>query len=161
MWYMIYLLTAIVLTPGGSSTVHIYTQTIHRTTQLKVNVTFYLCDICRLVSCSRPFVKKNVLHSFWSPGLLSHEYVSTTNVWSVSLSHPTTQCHFLSSTVVKTARLISNNFIYSILIGTDRVFRNVGIYKSDAGELPKRKQTIFIYSVFCLSVLDITRLYAP
>jgi len=31
---MIYLLTAIWLTPGGSSTVHIYTQTIHRTTQL-------------------------------------------------------------------------------------------------------------------------------
>jgi len=34
-WYdMIYLLTAIRLPPGGSSTVHIYTQTIHRTTQL-------------------------------------------------------------------------------------------------------------------------------
>jgi hypothetical protein len=33
-WYdMIYLLTAIGLTPSGSSTVHIYTQTIHRTTQ--------------------------------------------------------------------------------------------------------------------------------
>ena len=36
-WYdmiydMIYLLTAIGLTPGGSSTVHIYTQTIHRPT---------------------------------------------------------------------------------------------------------------------------------
>jgi len=31
---MIYLLTAIGLTPGGSSTVHIYTQTMHRTTQL-------------------------------------------------------------------------------------------------------------------------------
>jgi hypothetical protein len=29
----IYLLTAIVLTPGGSSTVHTYTQTIYRTTQ--------------------------------------------------------------------------------------------------------------------------------
>jgi len=28
-----YLLTASGLTPGGSSTVHIYTQTIHRTTQ--------------------------------------------------------------------------------------------------------------------------------
>jgi hypothetical protein len=28
------LFTAIGLTPGGSSTVHIYTQTIHRTTQL-------------------------------------------------------------------------------------------------------------------------------
>jgi hypothetical protein len=31
---MIYLLTAIGLTSGGSGTVHIYTQTIHRTTQL-------------------------------------------------------------------------------------------------------------------------------
>jgi hypothetical protein len=30
---MIYLLTAIGLTPSGNSTVHIYTQTIHRTTQ--------------------------------------------------------------------------------------------------------------------------------
>ena len=33
-WYdMIYLLTAIGLTPSGSSTVHIYVQTVHRTTQ--------------------------------------------------------------------------------------------------------------------------------
>jgi uncharacterized integral membrane protein len=31
---MIYLLTTIGLTPGGSSTVHVYTQTIRRTTQL-------------------------------------------------------------------------------------------------------------------------------
>jgi hypothetical protein len=31
---MIYLLTAIGLTPGGSSTVHIYTHTVHRITQL-------------------------------------------------------------------------------------------------------------------------------
>ena len=31
---MIYLSNAIWLTPGGSSTVHIYTQGIHRTTQL-------------------------------------------------------------------------------------------------------------------------------
>ena len=30
---MICLLTAIGLSPGGSSTIHIYTQTIHRTTQ--------------------------------------------------------------------------------------------------------------------------------
>ena len=35
---MIYLLTAIGLTPGGSSTVHIYTQTVHRTTQLTILV---------------------------------------------------------------------------------------------------------------------------
>jgi len=32
---MIYLLTAIRLTHGGSSTVHIYTKTIHRKTHLK------------------------------------------------------------------------------------------------------------------------------
>jgi len=32
---MIYLLAAIELPPGGSSTVHIYTQTTHRTTQNK------------------------------------------------------------------------------------------------------------------------------
>jgi len=32
---MIYLLTAIGLSPGGSSTVHNYTQTVHRTTQNK------------------------------------------------------------------------------------------------------------------------------
>ena len=31
---MIYLLTAIGLTPVGSSTVHMYTQTVHSTTQL-------------------------------------------------------------------------------------------------------------------------------
>jgi len=31
---LIHLLTAIGLTPGGSSTVHIYTETIHRTTPL-------------------------------------------------------------------------------------------------------------------------------
>jgi len=35
MMILIYLLTAVGLTPGGSSTVHIYTQTIHRTTQNK------------------------------------------------------------------------------------------------------------------------------
>jgi hypothetical protein len=32
LWYDIYL-TAVGLPPGGSSNVHIYTQTIHRTTQ--------------------------------------------------------------------------------------------------------------------------------
>ena len=35
---MIYLLTVIGLTPGGSCTVHIYTQTIHRKTQLTQTV---------------------------------------------------------------------------------------------------------------------------
>jgi len=32
-YYLIHLLTAIGLTPGGSSTAHSYTQTVHRTAQ--------------------------------------------------------------------------------------------------------------------------------
>jgi hypothetical protein len=40
---MIYLLTAIALSPGGSSTVHIYTQKIHGTTQITTNL-----EECRL-----------------------------------------------------------------------------------------------------------------
>jgi len=39
------LLTVIELTPGGSSTVHIYTQTIHRTTQL---TNWEECGPCRV-----------------------------------------------------------------------------------------------------------------
>jgi uncharacterized integral membrane protein len=39
---LIYLLTALGLTPGGNSTVHIYTQTIHRTTQLTTHRTTQL-----------------------------------------------------------------------------------------------------------------------
>jgi hypothetical protein len=39
---LIDLLTAIGLTPAGSSTVHIYTQTIHRTTQLTTHRTTQL-----------------------------------------------------------------------------------------------------------------------
>jgi len=52
---MIYLLTAIWLTPGGSSavhiyTVHIYTQTVHRTTQS--TQTIYTTQITtNLVEC--------------------------------------------------------------------------------------------------------------
>jgi len=38
---MIYLLTAIVLPPGGNNTVHIYAQTIHRTIQ-NINIMIYL-----------------------------------------------------------------------------------------------------------------------
>jgi len=36
---MMYLLTAVGLTPSGSSTVHIYTQTIHRTNTAKTEYT--------------------------------------------------------------------------------------------------------------------------
>ena len=41
--------------------------------------------------------------------------------------------------------------------GTDRVFRNVGIYKSDAGESPKRKQTTFSIYVFLSRTVKVLR----
>jgi hypothetical protein len=42
------LLTAVGLTPGGSSTVHIYTRTINRTTQKigRVRAVPHLCGFC-------------------------------------------------------------------------------------------------------------------
>jgi uncharacterized integral membrane protein len=43
--YFIHLLTTIGLTPGGSSTVHIYTQTVHRTTQQ-----FWKCGPCPVLA---------------------------------------------------------------------------------------------------------------
>ena len=51
---LIYLLTAIGLLPGGSSTVHIYTQTIHRTTQNKQYIeqhnNFGACGPCPVLA---------------------------------------------------------------------------------------------------------------
>jgi hypothetical protein len=48
----IYLLTAIGLSPGGSSTVNIYTQTIHRTTQKlgRVRAMPRLCELYPVIS---------------------------------------------------------------------------------------------------------------
>ena len=45
--YELYLLSAIGLTPGGSSTVHIYTQTVHGTTQNfgRVRAVPRLCEL--------------------------------------------------------------------------------------------------------------------
>ena len=49
---MIHLLTAIGLSPGGSSTVHIYTQTVHRTTQNKQYIEQHKnLGIMRVVPC--------------------------------------------------------------------------------------------------------------
>jgi len=62
---MIYLSTAVGLKPGGSITVHIYTWTIHRTTQItKTQITIYLIyNVIYLISCRhavsnpRPHIK--------------------------------------------------------------------------------------------------------
>ena len=47
---MIYLLTGIGLSPGGSSTVHIYTQTIHKTTQNKQHNNLGECGPCPVLA---------------------------------------------------------------------------------------------------------------
>ena len=73
---MIYLLTAIGLSPGGSITIHIYTQTIHRTTNLEecgpcpVFVSFTLAFALQLrkkhgktsVRVRKTTVKENLSH---------------------------------------------------------------------------------------------------
>ena len=51
---LIYLLTAIGLSAGGSSTVHIYTQTIHRTIQNKQ----YIEQHNSLLDCGHIFYPK-------------------------------------------------------------------------------------------------------
>jgi len=51
---MMYLLTAIGLSPGGSSAVHIYTQTIHRTTNM-----FWLIQLIEDGSLVEAFCKYN------------------------------------------------------------------------------------------------------
>ena len=49
--------------------------------------------------------------------------------------------------------LLQSHFIPPVYEdGTDRVFRNVGIYNSDAGELPKRKHYIDTISTCNLQV---------
>ena len=42
---------------------------------------------------------------------------------------------------IKLIKMYLEHFTPAFEDGTDRVFRNVGIYKADAGESPKRKQT--------------------
>jgi hypothetical protein len=58
---MIYLSTAIGLTPGGSGTAHIYTQTIHRTTQIRtihrttqITTNFEECGSCPIFASFTP-----------------------------------------------------------------------------------------------------------
>jgi hypothetical protein len=49
-------------------------------------------------------------------------------------------------------QLFSNLVIIHLLAyidGTDRVFRNVRIYNSDSGELPRRKHTLYLCLKFC------------
>jgi hypothetical protein len=50
---MIYLLTRIGLTPGGSSTVHIYTQIVHRTTKKKKKSSFNHAAYSYKLTCQR------------------------------------------------------------------------------------------------------------
>ena len=57
--------------------------------------------------------------------------------------------HLYGEETVRNFRLFKkHHFTPAYEDGTDRVFRNVGIYKSDAGKSPKRKHTTFMFPVF-------------
>ena len=51
------------------------------------------------------------------------------------------ECSETSAYIIQTPGNYTKENAYEA--GTDRVFRNVGIHNSDAGELPKRKHNIF------------------
>ena len=95
MWYI--LLTAIGLTPGGSSTVHIYTQTVHRTTQL--TTWFSLFSLCS-----------------WIGSRSVHYFVTSYLIWHVKLNKHTTErkLSFLHS-----ARL--REYVFNLLKPTGHV----------------------------------------
>ena len=61
---MIYLLTAVGLTPGGSSTVQIYTQTVHRTTQLTA---------CIMLSKECFVNRRPIVNCYITTGILTFE----------------------------------------------------------------------------------------
>ena len=67
---MVYLLTTIGLTPGGSSAVHIYTKTIHRTTQNKQYIeqhkSLEQCAPCRVfASYTLAFALQLIYDMIW------------------------------------------------------------------------------------------------
>ena len=76
---MIYLLTAIGLSPGGSSTVHIYTKTVHRTTQnkqyLEQHSNLGECGPCPVLASKRILID---LHIYLDTGVFvySFRYIS-------------------------------------------------------------------------------------
>jgi hypothetical protein len=76
---LIYLLTAIGLSPGGSSTVHIYSKTIHRTTQDKQDVEQHNnlgeCGPCRVLASYTWHLPYNCSHL----GLLQKRFKSEHN----------------------------------------------------------------------------------
>ena len=102
MWYdmiqydMIYLLTAIVLSPDGSVTVHIYTQTIHRTTQI-TNLEASVEITNKMQPCNRIYYStvhwrlkmfraayrssSGALTAFAACGLHTHVVTSRSQVW--------------------------------------------------------------------------------
>jgi len=66
------LLTAIGLTPGGSSTGHIYTQTIHRTTQLNITTQLIMIIII-IIIVTQPLI----LSIFFN---LTTDFLCTNNI---------------------------------------------------------------------------------
>jgi len=61
---VVYLLTAVGLTPGGSGTVHIYTQTVHRTTQLTALVGRLSGIRTQMVTLKLTYVFENSVYMF-------------------------------------------------------------------------------------------------
>jgi len=88
---MIYLLTTVALTHGGSNTVHIYTQTIHRTTQLTTRWWWWWC-VTRNDPCSDPNLTSSYslslpnFRGYYNSLWLKEYYVCLAARWTVILN---------------------------------------------------------------------------
>jgi hypothetical protein len=76
-WYLYVYLTTIELTRGGSSTVHIYTQTIHRTTQLTTLVGRLsgIWTQSGILLCYWSHQRNWTAWTVWTPFKISWQYV--------------------------------------------------------------------------------------
>ena len=108
--------------------------------------THYLFHLHRQVTVRGRFRLQKNASALWTAPCLSPPFLLASAIFESNLflyKYP--YCYFLQSHFIPPA--------YED--GTDRVFRNVGIYNSDAGELPKRKHNIVRTSVHYMDFFDV------
>jgi len=105
---MIYVLTVIALTPGGSSTAHIYTQTVHRTTKStqtmhRITQLIYawfsiISTLCPSMEVYRHFDRLYCLHLQGSNNQrsLTVHHEDSAIPQNVAKRYPMTQLHILA-----------------------------------------------------------------
>ena len=115
---LIYLLTAIPLSPGGSSTVHIYTQTIHRTTQeMALRILENLCK-SRLEICSLQQKSLALLTSLYHTSSFCSTELHSLKMYEIFQAINTTSLEMLGHLTEQTALPRNIVAIYPVMLHT-------------------------------------------